>query len=98
MFLGLNPELVERHPWVPLNLQIAFDKAKAIAMKRIENPRRMPIHTVVIDPDSGFLKIIIITLVNIYEFLWVPVGYGEPTALHLYHQLMSFFKSMGNIG
>ena len=42
-FLGLNPELVERHPWVPLNLQIAFDKAKAIAMKRIENPRRMPI-------------------------------------------------------
>ena len=42
-FLGIKPELVERYPWAPLNLQIAFDKAKGIAMTRIANPRRMPI-------------------------------------------------------
>ncbi len=41
--LGLKPELVERHPWVPLNLMVAFNKAKALAMRRMENPRIVPL-------------------------------------------------------
>ncbi|MGE0628767.1 MAG: hypothetical protein AB7O43_13150 [Hyphomicrobiaceae bacterium] len=41
--LGIKPEIVERHPWVPLNLMAAFNKAKAIAMRRLENPRIVPL-------------------------------------------------------
>ena len=41
--LGLKPEIVERHPWVPQNLMAAFEKAKAIAMRRMENPRIVPL-------------------------------------------------------
>ena len=42
-FLGLKPEIVERHPWVPANLMAAFNTAKAIAMQRMANPRRLPL-------------------------------------------------------
>jgi 4,5-dihydroxyphthalate decarboxylase len=41
--VGLKQEIVERYPWVPVNLYKAFDEAKAIAMRRIENPRIVPL-------------------------------------------------------
>jgi 4,5-dihydroxyphthalate decarboxylase len=41
--LGLKSEIVERHPWVAVNLYEALNKAKAIGMKRMENPRVAPI-------------------------------------------------------
>ena len=41
--MGIDPELVEKHPWVPINMYQAFNKAKALAMKRMENPRIVPL-------------------------------------------------------
>ena len=41
--MGLKAELVERHPWVVPNLYKAFEAAKAIAMKRMINPRLVPL-------------------------------------------------------
>jgi 4,5-dihydroxyphthalate decarboxylase len=41
--MGFRQEIVERHPWVPLTLYRAFNEAKAIAMKRMENPRIVPL-------------------------------------------------------
>ena len=41
--LALKPSLVEQYPWVPVNLYNAFNEAKAMAMKRMENPRIVPL-------------------------------------------------------
>ncbi|HEY0224332.1 MAG TPA: ABC transporter substrate-binding protein [Pseudolabrys sp.] len=41
--LGLRQSLAERHPWVAVNLFKAFEGAKTIAMKRMENPRIVPL-------------------------------------------------------
>jgi len=41
--LGLKQEIVERHPWVPINLFQAFQRAKSVAMRRMENPRIVPL-------------------------------------------------------
>jgi 4,5-dihydroxyphthalate decarboxylase len=41
--LGIRQEVVERHPWVPINLFRAFDASKASAIKRMENPRIVPL-------------------------------------------------------
>ena len=41
--LGLRQEVVERYPWVPVNVFQAFNEAKAIAMTRMENPRIVPL-------------------------------------------------------
>ena len=41
--LGIKQEIVEKYPWVPINMFIAFEEAKAIAMKRMENPRIVPL-------------------------------------------------------
>ncbi len=41
--LGIRQEIVDRHPWVPINLYQAFTRAKAMAMKRMENPRIVPL-------------------------------------------------------
>jgi 4,5-dihydroxyphthalate decarboxylase len=41
--LGLKQELVEQHPWVATNLFKAFEEAKSIAMKRMRNPRLVPL-------------------------------------------------------
>jgi 4,5-dihydroxyphthalate decarboxylase len=41
--LGIRPEIVARHPWVPINLYQAFNEAKRIAMERMENPRIVPL-------------------------------------------------------
>ncbi|MCZ4341190.1 ABC transporter substrate-binding protein [Sphingomonadaceae bacterium G21617-S1] len=42
-FMGLKRELVEQHPWVVANLYHAFEQSKAMAMKRIRNPRIIPL-------------------------------------------------------
>ena len=36
-------EIVDKNPWVVESLMTAFEKAKAIAMKRVENPRVNPL-------------------------------------------------------
>lgn len=41
--MGIKREVVERHPWVPINMFHAFTKAKAIAMERMKNPRVVPL-------------------------------------------------------
>src|SRR5690242_13945680 len=44
-----------------------------------------------------FLKVRDISFINIYKLLRITINQGEPTALYLYHQAMSFLKNMGNI-
>ncbi len=41
--LGIKQEIVDRHPWVAINMFHAFNEAKKIAMKRMENPRMVPL-------------------------------------------------------
>ncbi len=41
--LGIRQDIIDAHPWVPVNLYHAFNEAKAIAMKRMENPRIVPL-------------------------------------------------------
>jgi 4,5-dihydroxyphthalate decarboxylase len=41
--LGLRQEVVDRYPWVAVNMYHAFNEAKAVAMKRMENPRIAPL-------------------------------------------------------
>ncbi|MDF2119816.1 ABC transporter substrate-binding protein [Roseiarcaceae bacterium H3SJ34-1] len=41
--MGLKREIVEKYPWAPIELQKAFEAAKAIGMKRMENPRIAPL-------------------------------------------------------
>ncbi len=41
--MGIKKEVVEKHSWVPINMFHAFNEAKAIAMKRMENPRVAPL-------------------------------------------------------
>ena len=40
---AIKQEVVDRYPWVPASLFQAFEKAKAVAYKRMENPRRVPL-------------------------------------------------------
>ncbi|MFZ3353305.1 MAG: hypothetical protein WA268_20835 [Xanthobacteraceae bacterium] len=41
--IGIKQEIVDRYPWVPVNLYQALNESKAIAMERMENPRIAPI-------------------------------------------------------
>ena len=41
--MGIKQEIVDQYPWVPINLFHAFSRAKALAMKRMENPRIVPL-------------------------------------------------------
>src|SRR5206468_8873791 len=41
--LGIRQELVERHPWVPINMFHALQASKAMAMRRLNNPRIVPL-------------------------------------------------------
>jgi 4,5-dihydroxyphthalate decarboxylase len=41
--VGIRQALVEAHPWLAVNLFRAFNEAKAIAMKRMANPRIVPL-------------------------------------------------------
>lgn len=38
----IKQEIVDRHPWVPWNLLVAFERAKKVAYEKMENPRRIP--------------------------------------------------------
>ncbi len=40
---GIRKELADEHPWLAVNLFRAFNEAKAIAMKRMANPRIVPL-------------------------------------------------------
>jgi 4,5-dihydroxyphthalate decarboxylase len=41
--VGIKQEIVEKYPWVPVNMYQALNESKRIAMKRMENPRIAPI-------------------------------------------------------
>jgi 4,5-dihydroxyphthalate decarboxylase len=41
--LGLRKSLADEHPWLAVNLFRAFNEAKSIAMKRMANPRIVPL-------------------------------------------------------
>jgi len=41
--LGVKQEIVDQHPWVPINMFQAFQRAKAIATARMANPRIVPL-------------------------------------------------------
>jgi 4,5-dihydroxyphthalate decarboxylase len=41
--LGIRQVLADKHPWLAVNLFRAFNAAKAIAMKRMANPRIVPL-------------------------------------------------------
>jgi 4,5-dihydroxyphthalate decarboxylase len=41
--MGIKQEIVDRHPWVPISLFQAFQKSKDIAMRRMVNPRIVPL-------------------------------------------------------
>jgi 4,5-dihydroxyphthalate decarboxylase len=41
--LGIKQEIIDLYPWVPINLQRAFDQSKDIAMARMANPRIVPV-------------------------------------------------------
>lgn len=40
---AIKQEIVDRYPWVPINLMQAFEAAKKIAYQRMENPRIVPL-------------------------------------------------------
>lgn len=39
----LKQEIVDKHPWVPASLMKAFEESKAIAYRRVGNPRVVPL-------------------------------------------------------
>ena len=41
--LAIKREIVQKYPWVPIELQKAFEAAKTLGMQRMENPRIAPI-------------------------------------------------------
>lgn len=41
--LGIKQEIVQKYPWAAISLYEAFNKSKDIAMKRMENPRIVPL-------------------------------------------------------
>ena len=41
--LGIKQEIVDKYPWVPINMFQALNESKAIAMQRMENPRIVPL-------------------------------------------------------
>ncbi len=41
--MGIREEICEKYPWVPINMFRAFNEAKSNAMKRLENPRLVPL-------------------------------------------------------
>jgi 4,5-dihydroxyphthalate decarboxylase len=40
---AIKQEVVEKYPWVPINLMQAFEDSKKAAYKRMENPRIVPL-------------------------------------------------------
>lgn len=39
----IRREIVEKHPWVPMNMMVAFEKSKRAAYERMDNPRVVPL-------------------------------------------------------
>jgi 4,5-dihydroxyphthalate decarboxylase len=39
----IKQEIVDKYPWVPINLMQAFEESKKAAYKRMENPRIVPL-------------------------------------------------------
>jgi 4,5-dihydroxyphthalate decarboxylase len=40
---AIKQEIVDKYPWVPINLMQAFQESKKAAYKRMENPRIVPL-------------------------------------------------------
>ncbi len=40
---AIKQEVIERYPWIPVNLMKAFEEAKQVAYRRMENPRIVPL-------------------------------------------------------
>jgi 4,5-dihydroxyphthalate decarboxylase len=40
---AIKQEIVDKYPWVPINLMQAFEASKRAAYKRMENPRIVPL-------------------------------------------------------
>jgi 4,5-dihydroxyphthalate decarboxylase len=40
---AIKQEVVDKYPWVPINLMQAFEESKKVAYKRMENPRIVPL-------------------------------------------------------
>ena len=40
---AIKQQIVEKYPWVPINLMNAFERSKQVAYKRMENPRIVPL-------------------------------------------------------
>jgi 4,5-dihydroxyphthalate decarboxylase len=40
---AIKQEVVDKYPWVPINLMEAFEESKNAAYKRLENPRIVPL-------------------------------------------------------
>ena len=40
---AIKQEIVDKYPWIPINLMQAFEESKKIAYKRMENPRIVPL-------------------------------------------------------
>ena len=40
---AIKQEIVDKHPWLPINLYHALNESKRVAMKRMENPRMVPL-------------------------------------------------------
>jgi 4,5-dihydroxyphthalate decarboxylase len=41
--VSIRQEIVEKYPWVPINMFKAFAEAKKVAIRRMENPRIVPL-------------------------------------------------------
>jgi len=41
--MGIRQSIAEQHPWLAVNLFKAFNEAKSLAMKRMQNPRIVPL-------------------------------------------------------
>jgi 4,5-dihydroxyphthalate decarboxylase len=41
--LGIKREILQRHPWVAVSMVNAFERAKSLAMQRMQNPRIVPL-------------------------------------------------------
>jgi 4,5-dihydroxyphthalate decarboxylase len=41
--IGIKQEIIDRYPWVAVNMYAAFQQSKAIAMERMLNPRIVPL-------------------------------------------------------
>lgn len=39
----IRREIVDKHPWVPMNMMVAFEKSKQAAYQRMDNPRVVPL-------------------------------------------------------